>query len=97
MKILALGGAGQEGARAVNDLAASPQVEAVVIGDINLDAANRLKESIGSAKLSCVQVDATNHDQLVAVLKDVDVVLTFRALVLRPACLINQNFGEFLQ
>lgn len=77
MKILALGGAGQEGARAVVDLTKSPQVEAVIIGDINLDSANRLKDRIGSAKLSCLKVDATKHDQLVAVLRDIDVVLTF--------------------
>jgi saccharopine dehydrogenase-like NADP-dependent oxidoreductase len=77
MKILALGGAGQEGARAVKDLAGSPQVEAVVIGDLNLAAAESLKDSIGSPKISCVEVDATNHDQLVSALKDIDVVLTF--------------------
>ena len=77
MKILALGGAGQEGARAVSDLAKSPQVEAVIIGDINLDAANRLKSSIGGTKATSVRVDATDHEQLVAALRDIDVVLSF--------------------
>ena len=34
MKVIALGGAGQEGSRTVRDLAASAQVESVVIGDL---------------------------------------------------------------
>ncbi len=77
MRVLALGGAGQEGARAVADLAKSPQVDAVVVGDINIDAANRLKSDLASDKVSAVQVDATRHDELVAALQGVDVVMTF--------------------
>lgn len=77
MRVLALGGAGQEGARAVADLAKSPQVDAVVVGDINIDAANRLKSDLASDKVSAVQVDATRHDELVAALQGIDVVMTF--------------------
>src|SRR5690606_6321992 len=54
-----------------------PQVDAVVVGDINIDAANRLKSDLASDKVSAVQVDATRHDELVAALQDVDVVMTF--------------------
>ncbi len=77
MKFLALGGAGQEGSRTVRDLVASAQVGSVVIGDLNLDAANRLKQEIGSDKVSTVQVDATVNAALIEVLKGVDVVISF--------------------
>lgn len=77
MRVIALGGAGQEGARAVADLAKSPQVDAVVVGDINLEAANRLQASIGSAKVTAARIDATDDQQLAGALRDVDVVLTF--------------------
>jgi saccharopine dehydrogenase-like NADP-dependent oxidoreductase len=71
MKVIALGGAGQEGSRTVRDLAASAQVESVVIGDLDIDAANRLKQEIGSDKVSTVQVDATDKAGLIEVLKGV--------------------------
>ncbi|MCK9539261.1 saccharopine dehydrogenase family protein [Dokdonella sp.] len=77
MKFLALGGAGQEGSRTVRDLVLSAQVDSVVIGDLNLDAANQLKKDIGSDKVSTLQVDATVHAELVEALKGVDVVITF--------------------
>lgn len=77
MKILALGGAGQEGSRTVKDLVASKQVNSVVIGDLNLDAANALKQQIGSDKLSTLQIDATNEAELIDALENIDVVVTF--------------------
>lgn len=76
MKIIALGGAGQEGSRTVRDLADSPEVTSLVIGDLNIDAANRLKQDIGSDKVSTVQVDATDKASLIAVLKGADVVIS---------------------
>ncbi|WP_222564344.1 saccharopine dehydrogenase family protein [Novilysobacter antarcticus] len=77
MKILALGGAGQEGNRTVRDLVAGAGVASVVIGDLNLAAADKLKEEIGSDKVSTVRIDATVTPELVKALKDVDVVITF--------------------
>ena len=77
MKVIALGGAGQEGSRTVRDLAASAQVESVVIGDLDIDAANRLKQEIGSDKVSTVQVDATDKAGLIEVLKGIDVAISF--------------------
>ncbi|HNP36524.1 MAG TPA: saccharopine dehydrogenase NADP-binding domain-containing protein [Woeseiaceae bacterium] len=77
MKIMALGGAGQEGSRTVRDLVASPMVESVVIGDINIDAGNRLKQEIDSGKLSTLQVDATVNAELVSAFKNIDVVVSF--------------------
>jgi saccharopine dehydrogenase-like NADP-dependent oxidoreductase len=45
MKVIALGGAGQEGSRTARDLAAGVQVESVVIGDPDIDAASRLDQA----------------------------------------------------
>lgn len=86
MKFLALGGAGQEGSRTVRDLVLSAQVDSVVIGDLNLDAANQLKKDIGSDKVSTLQVDATVHAELIEALKGVDVVITFVAPTTVSAC-----------
>lgn len=77
MKILALGGAGQEGKRTVKDLVAGPGVDSVVIGDLDLDAANRLKQEIDSDKVSTLQIDATDHARLVEALKGVDMIISF--------------------
>lgn len=77
MKILALGGAGQEGSRTVKDLIASDQVSSVVIGDLNLDAADALKQELGSDKVTTLRVDATVEAELIGALKNVDVVVTF--------------------
>lgn len=77
MKYLALGGAGQEGSRTVRDLVASPGVDSVVIGDLDLAAANRLQREIGSDKVSTVRIDATANTELVKALEAVDVVISF--------------------
>lgn len=77
MKIIALGGAGQEGSRTVRDLVDSTMVASVVIGDINIDAGNRLKQDIDSDKVSTLQVDATVNAELVNAFKNVDVVISF--------------------
>lgn len=77
MKILALGGAGQEGTRTVQDLVDSPQVTSVIIGDLNIEAANRLKQEIGSDKVSTIQVDATDGARLIEAMREVDVTVSF--------------------
>ena len=77
MKILVLGGAGQEGRRTVSDLIDSEQVKSVVIGDLNLDAANELKMELSNDKVSTLQIDATVNAELIKAMKDVDVAATF--------------------
>jgi saccharopine dehydrogenase (NAD+, L-lysine-forming) len=77
MKVIALGGAGQEGSRTVRDLVESAFVDSVIIGDLDIDAANRLKQEIGSEKVTTLRVDATDQLALIEVLKGVDVVVSF--------------------
>lgn len=71
-KVLILGGAGAEGSVLARDLVDS-EVDEVVLGDYNIDAANKLaatleEKSVG--KVSAIKVDANNHDELVKILKE---------------------------
>lgn len=76
MKILALGGCGQDGVNALRALVKSSDVSSIVIGDIDIDNASRLKEELGD-KLSAIYVDANDHQALVKVMDDSDLVLSF--------------------
>ncbi|MDI6875109.1 saccharopine dehydrogenase family protein [Candidatus Solincola sp.] len=76
MKVLVMGGAGNMGSRAVEDLANTPGVERVTIGDANLAKAREIAGKLESApaKVEAVQVDARNHARLVEVMRGYDVV-----------------------
>jgi saccharopine dehydrogenase (NAD+, L-lysine-forming) len=69
MKIVVLGGAGKMGCIAVQDLASDRRVQEVVIADQDLAQARTVAGAIGSPKVTIQQVDATNHDALVAALR----------------------------
>lgn len=74
MKVVALGGAGAMGRTAVRDLAASPQVEELLIADYNLEEASRLASELGE-KVRAARVDANDHGSLVQTVKGFDVAL----------------------
>ncbi len=75
MKIVVLGGAGMMGCIAVQDLARSEAVDEVVIADLNPDNAQVVADTIGSPKISRVQLDLRNHEALVGVLRGADTCL----------------------
>ena len=75
MRIVVLGGAGMMGCIAVQDLARSEAVEEVVIADLNPDNAQLVADTIGSAKISWVQLDLRDHEALVEVLRGADTCL----------------------
>ncbi len=75
MKIVVLGGAGMMGCIAVQDLARSEAVDEVVIADLNPDNAQVVADTIGSPKISRVQLDLRNHEALVDVLRGADTCL----------------------
>ena len=77
MKVLALGGCGQEGKTTVRDLIKSEDVSHIVIGDINLENADKFKAELASDKVSTLHVDVNDHDKLVAAMKEADVVVNF--------------------
>ena len=75
MNIVVLGGAGKMGSIATQDLAQDPRVSRVIIADRDLDQARTVAETIGSPKIELQQADATDHDQLVALLREADACL----------------------
>ena len=68
MQITILGGAGGMGSRATADLACQNDIESLILGDINLEAAvslaNRLNAELGTKKIKPVKVDATSPETL---------------------------------
>jgi saccharopine dehydrogenase (NAD+, L-lysine-forming) len=77
MKVLALGGCGQEGKTTVKDLAKSEDISSVVIGDINIENADKFKAELADEKVSTLHVDVNDHDKLLAAMKGADVVVNF--------------------
>jgi lysine 6-dehydrogenase len=93
MKVIALGGAGDMGRRAVADLALQPDVQELTVADYNSDAARRLAVELGGPPhVAPLRVDANNHSALVNSLLGHDVAFNaigpfykFEAAVARAA------------
>jgi saccharopine dehydrogenase-like NADP-dependent oxidoreductase len=91
VKIVVLGGAGKMGCIAVQDLAGDRRVGEVIIADRDLVQARTVAEIINSPKVSIRQVDVTDYDALVSVLKGADACLNatvyYSNLQVMEACL----------
>jgi len=74
MKMLVLGGCGAMGKAIVRDLCENPEVNEIVIGDVNLTKAKAYAKEVGSQKISVKKVDIKNQDQLVKACRGVNVV-----------------------
>ncbi len=94
MKVIVLGGAGDMGSKAVEDLAVHPDVDAVTIADYNESAANAVVQRLtdATAILRVQPVDANDHDALVEALRGHDVAASalgpfyhFEPLLVRAA------------
>ncbi|WP_227378250.1 saccharopine dehydrogenase family protein [Haladaptatus halobius] len=72
MKVVSLGGCGAMGRATSHELAGNSDVE-LVIADADLDAANDLAADL-PGEIDTAEVDVTDHDRLVEVLADADVV-----------------------
>ncbi|MFT9846362.1 saccharopine dehydrogenase family protein [Aneurinibacillus sp. REN35] len=75
MKIVVLGGAGKVALGAIQDFVENDSVESVLLADINVDALEKRKASLGAEKVSCQQVDLHDHHALVRLLDDYDACL----------------------
>jgi lysine 6-dehydrogenase len=75
MKIIVLGGAGDVGSRAVEDLVLSPDVEMVTIADRNTAAADRLAAELRGrgAQIEVRAVDASDQRALVEAMRGHDI------------------------
>jgi saccharopine dehydrogenase-like NADP-dependent oxidoreductase len=91
MRITVLGGAGKMGCIAVQALTQDPRVTEIIIADYNLENAKIVVEYLDSSLIRIQQVDATNHEQLVKVLKGSDTCLNatvyYTNLAIMEACL----------
>ena len=58
MRIMVLGGAGKMGCIAVQDLTGDDRVDEVILADINESQAKLVKQTIGSSKITLMQVDS---------------------------------------
>ena len=74
MKVFVVGGAGAMGMVTVRDLAESPEVSEVVVGDFNLKQAEEIAKWSGSAKAVPYKVDVSDHEKLVKAFLEVDAV-----------------------
>ena len=74
MKILALGGSGGMGRFAVHSLIKHPQVESILVGDLNESAAKKFASTL-SEKTSGIGIDVTDKEALERAMNGVDVVI----------------------
>ena len=76
MKVLILG-CGNIGSVAAEDIAKSMSSIEVVVADRDRARAKEVAEKIGESNVSGIQLDATNHNELVNALKDLDLAMGF--------------------
>lgn len=74
MKILALGGSGGMGRFAVHSLIKHPQVERILVADLNESAAKKFASTL-SEKTSGIGIDVTDKEALERAMNGVDVVI----------------------
>ncbi len=77
MKIVALGGCGQEGSTAVQALLKDEQISDIVVADIDLERAEKFVHECQDARVSALQVDVTKRAELQSAIVGADVVANF--------------------
>jgi saccharopine dehydrogenase (NAD+, L-lysine-forming) len=77
-------GAGGQGAPCASILASDPEVSAILLGDIDLDLANKVKDRIESDKIAAVRLDAGDVDELQAAARGVDAVINLTVIRFNP-------------
>lgn len=99
MKILVLG-AGRMGHGAVYDLVHnSPDVEAVTVADFHLDKAIEVAEKVGTEKVSAKQIDCSNYEAVVELMRGHDSVIScvnywYNASLSKAAIETKANFCD---
>lgn len=75
MKVLVVGGTGGMGQGAARDLIKQEQIKKVILGDINIDPIRVQDKLKASDKISLSKIDVNDHQGLVGVIREVDVVV----------------------
>jgi saccharopine dehydrogenase (NAD+, L-lysine-forming) len=98
MKILAIGGCGAMGKAATRALIEMPVFDEVVIGDIDLKAAQSFAEKLSSPKIRTRQVDVSDASSLAKAVEGIDIVANLTLyefnLPIMRACL--QSHSHYL-
>lgn len=74
-RVIVLGGCGIVGIQAVKTLVSTNDFDEIVIGDINLEKADRYVAEIADSRLSSIKVELTDHEMIMDVIEESDVVL----------------------
>ncbi len=75
MKVLVVGGTGGMGQGAARDLIKQEKIDKVILGDINIDL-DRVQDKLkASDKISLRKIDVNDHQGLVGIIREVDVVV----------------------
>ena len=103
MKVLIVG-AGAQGGPCASILARDKEVGGIVLGDIDLDLANKVKNKIKSDKVTSVKLDAAKVEDIERAAKGVDVIINLtltafcsnimRAALRSGAHYVDTSFGE---
>ena len=75
MHALVLGGTGGMGQGVARDLIKQDQIKKVILGDINTDPSRVQEKLRASEKVSLRKIDVNDHNGMVSVIKDADVVI----------------------
>jgi saccharopine dehydrogenase (NAD+, L-lysine-forming) len=104
MKRILVVGAGAQGGPCASILAKDRDVSEIILGDINLNLANKVKEKIGSEKIASVKLDAGDVDEISRAAKGVDAIINLtltaydinimEAALENGAHYIDTSFGE---
>jgi saccharopine dehydrogenase-like NADP-dependent oxidoreductase len=75
MKVLVVGGTGGMGQGAARDLIKQEKIDKVILGDINIDL-DRVQDKLkASDKISLSKIDVNDHQGLVGIIRETDVVV----------------------
>ena len=90
MKKVLIVGAGGQGGPCASILARDKDVTEIVLGDIDLELTNKVKDKIRSNKITAVKLDARNVEEIKSAAKGVDVIINltlvqFNANVMQAA------------
>lgn len=98
MQVLVVG-AGAQGAPCTSILARDPSVSRIVLGDIDLELADRVQSKIGGDKITTVALDAGDVDQIRAAAQGVDVIinlthLRYNATIMEAAWRVESHYVD---
>lgn len=100
MKAAITGGAGRQSLSAIYDFIETPDVEKILLIDINEDALQKRKELVNSPKVETAVIDLKDTDALAAALADYDVVINgsshvFNMDVMNACIEAKTNYTDF--